>query len=100
MGFRILGISPDLPVKVRETAGAHPLGFPLLSDSEMAASNAFGVSFQRAGRSPLPVPAVFVSGADGIVRFQYVNPNYRVRLDPDVLIAAARAAVREEGKGR
>ena len=100
MGFRILGISPDLPAKVRETADAHPLSFPLLSDNQMAASSAFGIAFQREGRSPLPVPAVFVLGADGAIRFQYVNPNYRVRMDSDVLIAAARAAVEGDGKGR
>ena len=39
----------------------------------------------------LPVPAVFVVGTDGIVRFQYVNPDHRVRLDAGVLLAAAKA---------
>ncbi len=100
MGFRILGISPDPPEKLRETENAHPLGFPLLSDNQMTASNAFGITFQREGRSPLPVPAVFVVGADGVIRFQYVNPDYRVRLDPDVMMAAARAAANGVGKGR
>lgn len=100
MGFRVLGISPDPPAKALETANAHPLDIPLLSDSQMTACSAFGLAFQRPGRSPLPVPAVYVTGADGAVRFQYVNPNYRVRLDPDVLIAAARAALGGSGKKR
>jgi hypothetical protein len=39
----------------------------------------------------LPVPAVFVVGTDGVVRFQYVNPDHRVRLDAGVLLAAAKA---------
>jgi peroxiredoxin len=39
----------------------------------------------------LPVPAVFVVGTDGVVRFQYINPDHRVRLDADVLLAAAKA---------
>lgn len=39
----------------------------------------------------LPVPAVFVVGTDGVVRYQYVNPDHRVRLDAKVLLAAAKA---------
>ena len=42
----------------------------------------------------LPVPAVFIIGKDGVIKFSYVNPNYRVRLDPDVLLAAAKAALK------
>ena len=38
----------------------------------------------------LPVPAVFVVGADGVVRYQYVNPDHHMRLDAEVLLAAAR----------
>ena len=39
----------------------------------------------------LPVPAVFIVGTDKIVDFQYVDPNYSRRIDPDLLLAAARA---------
>ena len=42
----------------------------------------------------LPVPAVYIFGTDGKVRFQYVNPDYKVRLDFDVLLAAAKSAVK------
>ena len=38
----------------------------------------------------LPVPAVFVVGTDGVVRYQYVNPDHHTRLDAEVLLAAAR----------
>ena len=39
----------------------------------------------------LPVPAVFfVGGTKGLIEFEYVNPDYRVRLSPDLLVAAAR----------
>jgi hypothetical protein len=39
----------------------------------------------------LPVPAVLIIGKDGRIRFQYVNPDYKIRLDAQVLLAAARA---------
>jgi hypothetical protein len=34
---------------------------------------------------------VFLVGRDGTIHFSYVNPNYQVRLAPEVLLAAARA---------
>lgn len=39
----------------------------------------------------LPVPAVFLVNTDGIIQFQYVNPNYNVRLKKEVILAAAKA---------
>ncbi len=39
----------------------------------------------------LPVPAVFLVNTDGIIQFQYVNPNYTVRLKKEVILAAAKA---------
>ena len=42
----------------------------------------------------LPVPSVFIVGKDGLIKFTYVNPDYKVRVAPDVLLAAARAALK------
>lgn len=89
----------------------HDLGFRLLSDSSMTAAVQFGLAWQMpqslvekystygidldaaSGQAHhiLPVPAVFVVGTDGVVRYQYVNPDHRVRLDAKVLLAAAKA---------
>lgn len=93
LGFQILAISPDPPEKLKETAGKNELEYELLSDAKFAAAKGFGIAFQQEGRRPLPVPAVFIVGTDGRIRFQYVNPNYSVRLDGSVLLAAAKAAV-------
>ena len=38
----------------------------------------------------LPAPAVFVVATDGRIQFEYVNPDYSVRVHPDLLLAAAR----------
>ena len=88
-------MSPDPPGKLAQTVEKQKLTYRLVSDADMAAARAFGIAFQAEGRRPLPVPSVYVVGTDGIIRFQYVNPNYAVRLDPDVLLAAAKAAVKE-----
>lgn len=42
----------------------------------------------------LPVPAAFIIDKDGIIRFSYVNPDYKVRIDPDLLVEAAKAGLK------
>lgn len=42
----------------------------------------------------LPVPAVFIGGTDDVIAFFYANPDYKVRLAPEVLLAA-KAAIRK-----
>ena len=39
----------------------------------------------------LPAPATYIVGANGIINFAYINPDYKVRLHPEVLLAAAQA---------
>ena len=111
MGYQIVAISADRPSKLQESLDKHDLGFQVLSDSTMTAAVQFGLAWRMpddmvekyigygidledASGQPhhvLPVPAVFVVGTDGVVRYQYVNPNHRVRLDGSVLLAAARS---------
>lgn len=114
LGYQILAISADRPEKLRESIEKKHLNYTLLSDSSMACAQAFGIAFQVDEKTIeryksynmdleeasglthhlLPVPAAFIIGTDGIIKFEYLNPNYKVRLDPDVLLAAARAALK------
>lgn len=114
LGYQLIAISPDRPEKLRESVEKHHLSYTLLSDSKMIAARAFGLAFQvsketleryktinidlegASGESHhlLPVPAVFVLGADGIIKFGYVNPNYKARIDLEVLLSAAKAALK------
>ncbi len=50
-------------------------------------------SFQGGGDWVLPIPAVFVIGADGIVAVRHVDPDYRRRMDLDALLAAVARVV-------
>ncbi len=34
----------------------------------------------------LPGPAAFVIGTDGVIAFEHINPRYRVRVDPEILL--------------
>ena len=111
MGVQLVAISPDKPSKLRETIDKHKMGFRLLSDSDMVAARSFRVAYElddqtltelkkynidvedAAGQKHhmLPVPAVFLVATNGLIQFEYVNPDYKVRLDPELLLAAAKS---------
>ena len=111
-GIQIICVSPEQPSKVRETIQKHDLKFLLLSDSQMTASRALRIAYQvddatlnalaqhgidleaASGEkyNQLPVPAVFLVATNGVIQFEYLNPDYSVRAHPDVLRAAARAS--------
>lgn len=68
-----------------------------VDDKTNAALKGYGIDLVKASGEEhllIPVPAAFVIGTDGIVDFQYVDPNYSRRIDPSVLLAAARAAAK------
>jgi peroxiredoxin len=112
LGFQVIAVSPDQPVKVRETIQKHKITFTLLSDNQMTASRAFRIAYKvddatlkllsqngidlegASGEKhhELPVPAVFLVATNGMIQFEYINPDYTVRAHPDVLLAAARAS--------
>lgn len=110
MGFQLIAIAPDRPAKLRETRERHGIQGRLLSDSQMLAAQAFRVAYQvdadtlgalrkygvdleeASGENHhmLPVPAVFIAATDGGIQFTYANPDYKVRIAPDMLLAVAR----------
>ena len=110
LGYQIVGVSPDRHDKLHESIKKNELKYRVVSDASMKGSKAFGIAFRiddqtyekYKGRGLdleevsgqdhhyLPVPAVYLVDKSGLIRFQYINPNYRVRLHPDVLLAAAR----------
>ncbi|MCW9708662.1 peroxiredoxin-like family protein [Fodinibius salsisoli] len=115
MGYQIIGISPDKAEFLRESTQKHNLSYSLVSDSRMAASKAFGLAYkmdketikqykangldlaERTGNDHymLPVPALYLVNPDGLITFQYVNPNYRTRIKSEVLLTAAQVYLPE-----
>ena len=111
MGFDIWFISIDRPELLYDSLEQSDIGYTILSDSGLEATRAFGLAFRvsdetveryktydidleaASGESHhvLPAPSTFIIASDGMIRFQYTNPDYAVRLHPDVLLAAARA---------
>ena len=111
LGYELIGVSPDKPEKLRESIEKKKVNYRLLSDSKMDAARSLGIAFkldddtlkkyrgyginldEASGESHhwLPVPSVFITNAKGRITFSYVNPDYKVRLDPSVLLAAAKS---------
>ena len=110
LGYRIHAVSMDRPTKVADAAAEAEFDYALYSDADAEAAKAFGLAFRvgperyekllgygidlekASGREHhiLPVPAVFLIGTDGRIRFRYYNPDYEVRLSADRLLEAAR----------
>ena len=111
MGFSIWFISIDKPEFLLESLDDPDIGYSLYSDSSLSATRAFGLAFRvddelnerylsydidlekASGETHhvLPAPATYIIGMDGLINFAYINPDYKVRLHPDVLLAAAKA---------
>ncbi|WP_028773251.1 peroxiredoxin-like family protein [Shewanella waksmanii] len=113
MGFQLIGISPDSPKMLQDSLTDQKLDYTLVSDSELHVMRAFGLAYYTSEKTTeryrkkmqlgnklwttpagderlvLPVPAIYIVDEDGLVHFQYVNPNFRVRADPKLIITAA-----------
>ncbi|USD36335.1 MULTISPECIES: peroxiredoxin-like family protein [Ferrimonas] len=109
MGIGIIALSPDPAEQLRD--GPDDVSYQLLSDRDLQASEAFGIAYtldaklsdaykgkmgkrlvtaEGSERVVLPVPAVYLVDADGLVHFSYLNPNYKVRVTPELILAAAK----------
>ncbi len=115
LGYQIVAVSPDRPEGLRATVAKHTLKYALFSDSSLDAAKAFGIAFRvdettlakyknlgidlekESGKkhSLLPVPAVFLTDSSGVIQFEYINPDYKTRLRPEILLSAARVFARE-----
>jgi peroxiredoxin len=105
-GVQLIAISPQLPNNSLNTSQKNELAYPVLSDSSLAAANAFGLAFELPpelielyskvgndlptlngnGQWVLPIPATFVFDAAGNLTFRHVESDYRQRAEPAQVI--------------
>ena len=117
MGFEVIFLSTDRPEILYASLmdWVSDINYTLLSDSKMDASKALGIAFRiedseyerlkllgldlekTTGETHhlLPVPAVFIIDTQGLIRFAYTNPDYKVRLPAELLVSAARTFVED-----
>jgi peroxiredoxin len=105
-GASLIAISPQTAANSRRSQRDNKLSFPILSDARSEVASAFGIRFALPGYlvetyksfgnnlaivndDPswvLPMPARYVIGADGIIAYSEVNPDYTHRPDPSELL--------------
>jgi peroxiredoxin len=105
-GASLVAISPQTAPNSRKSQRDNKLGFPILSDTGSEVANGFGIRFKLPdylvelyksfkndlpafNNDPawvLPMPARYVIGADGIIAYAEVNPDYTQRPDPSELL--------------
>ena len=117
LGYQLIAITPDSVASINKSlldTGGQKLNYTLLSDSQFAASSAFGLAYYlddktaaaykgklgslittEAGSEKvvLPVPAVYIVNTDGEALFSYVHINYKTRLHSELLLKAAELAL-------
>jgi peroxiredoxin len=105
-GASLVAISPQTAKYCQITADKRNLDFPLLSDTGNEVARRFGLVFKVSdgmlallrgfgielgnyngeSSAELPVPGAFVIARDGRIDFEYVNPDYRERLEPAAIL--------------
>jgi peroxiredoxin len=118
-GFDVLFLSNDRPeilyssLKLETQEDIDGLDYLILSDAEINAARALGTAFRidkgmkgrfdEKGRDyaessidkydALAVPAVYVIDRSGKIVFDFVEPDYKIRLPADELLSAAKGAL-------
>lgn len=105
-GATVVAISPDDVAHTKSNVEKLKIPFPLLSDSDLTATKAFGLAFKvdgdtitkykgfgidlekASGRDhhALPVPAVYLVDKSGKITFAHSNPDYTKRLDVQTIL--------------
>jgi peroxiredoxin len=96
-GAKLVAVSVDSVEQNREVAERLELGYPILSDAQLAATDAFGIRhpggnpFKSGTDADIPRPATYVF-ANGVVTWRDLTDNFRVRTDPQRVLDAVDAA--------
>lgn len=109
-GANLVAISPQIAANSRKSLRTNGLAFPILSDTHNDVAEAFGLRFELPdylielyknlrndlptfNDDPswtLPMPARYVIGRDGVIRYAEVNPDYTQRPEPEAMLDAIR----------
>ena len=109
LGATLVAISPEVPDDSLTASEINNMEFTVLSDQDAKVASQFGVAWEvpefllehmrvdrqldlkkvnNGNASVLPIPATFILGTDGVVKWNYVNIDYRTRSEPDDIIEA------------
>lgn len=114
LGATVLAIAPEAPQHAEELREKFHLTFDLLHDQDNRLAKRFGIAFtldaktvrlyegydidvaesNQTGKHELPIPATYVIDTDGVIRYAYVNEDYKKRAKPKDVIKALEKVVK------
>ncbi len=120
LGASLVAVSPQAPDFSQLSESLNDLHFSVLSDAGNTVARQFGIVTETPeairhhqaeqgldvadvnadGTRELPTPATYVIDQEGIVRYAYLNREYRYRADPDEVVEAVRAVVTSPNTSR
>lgn len=107
LGATLVALTPELPDTNSETVEKQGLPFEVLSDIDHKVADEYGLVFklnddtrkryqekfhlvERSGERAadrLPLAATYVIGTDGVIRYAFLDADYRRRAEPDAILA-------------
>ncbi|SKA85338.1 Peroxiredoxin [Prosthecobacter debontii] len=107
-GAQLVALTPELPDKTLSTAEKNKLQFQVLTDLNHQVAQSYGIVFKltpevrdqykrnfdllayngsAAGDDTLPLAATYIISQDGIIRYAFLEADYRARAEPAELVA-------------
>lgn len=104
LGYQVIAVSPDRIDKLKDIELMDDINYRLYSDASGELMQATGIAFKAPERYGerlldwsggkndgfLPVPSVFIVNQEGLIEFEYINPNYKQRMSGALLLAVLR----------
>lgn len=110
LGYQMVTVSSDLPEKMTPGMKRYAEKLLLLSDADSKLAKKLGIAYaldesayqefldlgielektQGNEEHLLPVPGVFIVDKSGVINFNYINPDHKIRLHPNVMVCAAK----------
>ena len=102
LGYQILAISPDDYKNLQSTIENNSTKYKLLSDPNGEFIQEIGIAFKTSSSlkeyiigkgqkgetsSVMPAPTVMIVDKKGVIKFEYINPNYKERIGGDMLLS-------------
>jgi peroxiredoxin len=101
LGYQIIAISPDDYKNLKPSVEKNKANYKLLADPDGSFLKDIGIAFtpsdgtisyivkKTVGKTTevLPVPTVLVLNTEGEILFEYISPNYKQRISPELLLA-------------
>lgn len=105
LGFQIVAVSPDNYKNLKPTLEADKVNYQLFADPNATFIQNIGIGFETPEKAKsyifkktsfeasnvLPVPTAMILNTKGEILFEYINPNYSVRMSPELLLASLKA---------